>query len=324
MKALVLDRAGPEPKLSLVERPVPMPPAGHVVIRVEACGFCHHDALVMAGVLRRGVVSPVVLGHEVAGPVEAVGPEVTGVAPGDPVAVAPVGGLGHAVDGGLAEYVVAPESAVVPVPSGASVRGTCLLGCPLGVAVKGVEEVAQVGAGDTVVVTGVSGGLGVHAAQVAAARGARVIGVTTSPEKLPALEAQPWLWQVAVHGRLPYDREVLALGEQAPQVVIDTVGGALLESGVRALAPGGRLVLLGQIAPGTAAIPVAELLFREGRVLSSLGSQRRHLERAMELVAAGAVTPVVDRELPLSVEGVLEAHRLLRERGVVGRVVIRP
>ena len=325
MKALVLESTGPEPRLSLADRPMPVPPAGHVVVRVTACGFCHHDALVMSGVLRRGVALPVVLGHEVAGTVESLGPGVTGIAAGEPVALVPNGSMGHSVDGGMAEYVVAPESALLPVGSEISPQGTCLLGCPLGVAVKAVEEAAQVRSGEIVVVTGISGGLGLHAAQVASARGARVIGVTTSPQKAASLEALPWLWRLVVHGELPYDEVVVALtGDRGPEVVIDTVGGGLLEFGVRALASGGRLVLLGQIDSGSAALPVAEVVFRQARLVGVLGAARQHMERALELVVENAVTPMVDRELPLTVEAALEAYHLLRERRVVGRIVFRP
>ena len=325
MKALVLESTGLEPRLSLADRPMPVPSVGHVVVRVTACGFCHHDALVMSGVLRRGVALPVVLGHEVAGTVEALGPGVTGIAAGDLVALVPGGGMGHTVDGGMAGYVVVPASALLPVPPEISPQAACLLGCPLGVAVKAVEEVAQVRSGETVVVTGISGGLGLHAAQVAWARGARIIGVTTSPEKASALEALPWLWRLVVHGDLPYDQVVVALiGDTAPEVVIDPVGGPLLECGVRALASGGRLVLLGQIDSGSAALSAAEVVFRQARLEGVLGADRQHMERALELVVGGAVTPVVDRELPLTVEAALEAYHLLRERRVVGRVVFRP
>ncbi len=315
MKAVVLEEPGARPAVRDDDRAAPDAAPGRTVVHVEAAGFSHHDALVMAGVLRRGVRTPLVLGHEVAGVVEATGERVV-VLPGS---------LGHAEDGGFAELVSVRDDALVPVPAALPAKSAALLASPVGVAVKAVADVGGVVRGQTVVVTGVSGGLGAHAAQVAHALGARVIGVTGSTGKMAALEGMAWLDAVVGPGDLPWSETVRALTDDAgADVVVDTVGaGGSVDGAVRSLARGGRVVLLGQIAPEQSSFTAAELVFREGSIVGSLGAERTHVERALAMVEAGDVVPLIDRVLPLSAASVLDAYRLLRERAVVGRVVLQ-
>jgi len=315
MKAVVLEESGARPVVRDDERVAPAAVPGRAVVRVEAAGFSHHDALVLSGVLRRGVRTPLVLGHEVAGVVEATGERVV-VLPGT---------LGHAEDGGFAELVSMREDALVPVPRALSAEGAALLASPIGVAVKAVADVGGVAPGQTVVVVGVSGGLGVHAAQVAHSLGARVIGVTGSAAKMAALEGMAWLDALVGPGDLPWSETVRALTDDAgADVVVDTVGAeGSVDGAVRSLARGGRVVLLGQIAREPSAFTAAELVFREGSIVGSLGVERTHVGRAIAMVEAGDVVPVIDRVLPMSATSVLEAYRLLRERAVIGRVVLQ-
>ena len=322
MHAVVLEAPGERPVLRDDERPRPEPSSGNALVRIEAAGFCHHDALIMAGVLRRGVRLPLVLGHEFSGVVEAVGPHTPAELVGVRVVGVP-GTLGHGADGAFAEYVVAPIESLVPLPDGVSPAAGALLACPAGVAVKAVGEVGAVAIGETVVVSGVSGGLGNSAAQIAHALGARVIGVTSSADKLPSLEAQPWLDAVVVdEGSVPLSEVVQALTDDAgAEVFIDTTG-ANSGAAVASLARGGRLMLLGQTGDDAGTFPAAEILFREAHILGSLGVERYHVEQAIQLLLAGHLTPQVDRELALSALSVEEAYGLLRKRGVSGRIVL--
>jgi NADPH:quinone reductase-like Zn-dependent oxidoreductase len=186
--------------------------------------------------------------------------------------------------------------------------------------------VGGVVAGETVVVTGASGGLGIAAAQIAHALGARVLGVTTSASKVADLGAYDWLDAVLLDdGGLPIDDTVRALTDDAgADVIVDTVGGQGVRALVRSLARCGRLVLLGQVDASEASMAPAEMIFREARIAGSLGVERSHVERAIELATRGQLTPVVDRELGLSADAVGEALTLLRERAVTGRVVLAP
>ena len=172
-------------------------------------------------------------------------------------------GVGHTLDGGLAQFVKLPESSVVPVPEGIDLYEASIAACPMGVALQAVRDVARARPGETVAVTGAGGGLGAHAFQLAAALGARALAVTASPAKEEPLR-QLGVGEVIVAGELDFSEIVFALTEdQGVDVVIDTVGSTLLRSSLASLAQYGRLVLLGEIAGGTAPIRPAEIIFRD-------------------------------------------------------------
>ena len=342
MRALLVESAGYPPRLAVVDVPEPLPGPGEVLVRVAACGFCHHDRAVIAGVLRRGVRPGVVLGHEISGVVEEAGTGVVGVRPGDRVASLLTNacgacdrcrngrehrcrngeGIGHGRDGGFAEYVVLSQHSLVPVPEGLDLVPASLLACPMGVALEAVESIAAAQAGETVVVTGAGGGLGVHAVQAAAALGCRVLAVTSSPGKADRLRGYGAA-EALETGGLDFAELVMALtGDEGADVVIDTVGSVLFPSTLRSLGQFGRLVLLGEVAGGRMSINPAEIIFRDARVLGASGVCRRALEHAGGMAAAGRVTPVIHQVLPL--EGAAEAFGLLSDRTPLGRVVLVP
>jgi NADPH:quinone reductase-like Zn-dependent oxidoreductase len=322
VRAVVLEKAGPDPIVVDTELSDPTPGLGELMVRVKMCGYCHHDAAIMAGILRRGTTLPLVLGHEIAGLVEQVGNNVDSHWIGKEVVLLP-GSLGHRVNGGLAEFVCVAEASAVPVPAFLLPGVSCLLACPLGVAVNAVENIGQVSKGEKVVVTGVSGGVGSNAAQIAYGRGCQVIGITTDETKVKSLEATSWLKAVIVHGELSFDEGVFALTDgEGVDVVIDTVGGRLLAPGVSSLARNGRMVLVGQSDPGQGYIPTAEIIFRQARLLGSLGVDRRHIERALALIDSDIVRPSIDRFLPLSARAVLDTFRRMINRQGQGRTVL--
>ena len=319
---------------------MPVPGPGEVLVEVAACGFCHHDLLVMAGVLRRGVKPGVILGHEVAGVVAQVGEGVTRVRPGDHVVSLLTNacgrcercrqgrehrclhgeGIGHGRDGGFAEYVAMAEFSLVPVPESIDLTWAALFACPMGVALQATQQVAEVRPGETVVVTGAGGGLGVHALQIAVALGARVLAVTTSPEKLGQF-ATLGAEEVLHTEELDFSEMVLALTEdQGAEVIVDTVGSALFPSTWRSLAQYGRLVLLGEIAGRPVEISPAEIIFRDARILGSSGVSRALVDQVAEMVSQGRLRPVVSRVLPL--EQAATAFDLLSSRSVLGRLVL--
>ena len=342
MRALVLKQPGTPPSLSVMELPDPVPGPGQALVKVVACGFCHHDLLVMNGVLRRGVKPDLVLGHEVAGTVVEIGDGVTTVQTGDSVVALLTDscgqcdrcrqgrehrcrhgkGIGHGRDGGFAEYLVVSQHSLVVLPEGIDLASASILACPIGVALNAVQQVAQVRQGETVVVTGAGGGLGVHAVQISAALGGRVLAVTSSPDKASHL-SQHGASEVLESGPLDFSELVFAMTEdQGADVVIDTVGSVLYPSTWRCLAQYGRLVLLGEVAGGPASLDLAEIIFRDARVLGSSGVSRAVVHQAVDLVAQGTLKPVVSQIL--SLEQAATACQLLSDREVLGRVLLRP
>ena len=343
MSALSLVEAGIPATLEMVQRPVPAPGPGEVLLRVDAAGFCHHDRLVMSGVLRRGIAAGVILGHEIAATVVSAGDGASTFSPGDRVVsllTAACGtcqrcdagrehrclngaGIGHGRDGGFAEFVALPETALVAVPVGISPERAALLACPAGVALSGIEA-CEIVAGDTVVVTGAGGGLGTHAVQMASALGARVIAVTSSPEKADGLEALGAAMVVeAGDGELDLAEVVMALTEDmGADAVIDTVGSPLWPASMRCLGQYGRMALLGDVTGEPAATRLAEIIFRDVRIMGVTGVSRATLERCVQMAGSGQLEPVVAETLPKGVDGVTEAMRMMAERRPLGRVVL--
>ncbi|MBM3941762.1 MAG: zinc-binding dehydrogenase [SAR202 cluster bacterium] len=345
MRALALEQPGRPPTLRIREVPTPVPGPGEALVRVAACGFCHHDLLVMAGVLRRGVPYGAVLGHEISGTVEALGEGVTTVQPGQAVVSLLTSicgrcdrcrqgrehrcragqGIGHGRAGGFAEYVSVSAASLVLLPPGLDLTTACLLACPMGVAFQALESVAQVMPGETVLVTGAGGGLGSHTVQAAATLGARVLAVTSSPAKVPRLKALG-AWETVEVSQNPdegldFSEVVLALtGDEGADVIIDTVGSPLFPSTWRCLGQYGRLALLGEVTGQPVALDLAEAIFRDARILGSSGVSRATLERVAELAAQGRLTPLVSHALPL--EAAQEAFALLSSRSVLGRLVL--
>lgn len=342
--ALVLEEPGDPPRLRLEEVPLPPLRPGRVRVRVEACGVCFHDVLVMRGILRRGVKPRVVLGHEVAGVVEEVGVGVEGLEPGQPVVALltePCGvcppcrsgrthrcergeGIGHGRDGGFARHLVLAETALVPLPPGADLRTACLYACPIGVALHALRDAVGLRAGETALVVGAGGGLGVHAVQIARALGARVLAVTSSPwkaEPLRALGAD----EVLLAEDLDFGEVALALTEdRGAEVVFNAVGARAFPACWRALAQFGRMALVGEVEGGEVNLRPAELLFRDATLRGVSGVAAPQVEEVARLVAWGRLRPVVDAFLPLSPEAALTALARLRERRALGRLVLLP
>ena len=342
MKALFVKTPGEEPELELREVDTPYPDADRVLVRVASAGLCNHDVAIMRGVLRRGVDHDVVLGHEISGTVEAIGPDVTGVQVGDAVVSTLTvfcgvcercvngreyrcyqgQGIGHAVNGGFAEFVTLPGRCLVKLPSGFELESASILACPMGVALHALRDVARVKSDDIVLVTGAGGGLGVHALQLAVTLGARAMAATSSPEKLDELEKYA-PGDVVLGGELDFSEIVLALTEdRGVDVVVETVGSATFASSLRSLAQFGRLVTLGEVEGKRVSFNLAEIIFRDAAVLGSSGASRSDIVEVVSLVAEGKVTPVISHRVPLA--DALDAYRLVHERRSLGRVVLVP
>ena len=342
MKALVLEEPGATPKLRLKDLPEPVLGPRDALVRVLACGLCYHDRLAMTGVLRRGIRAGTILGHEICGEVTEVGREVSLVRPGDrvvPLLTQACGscqrcvngqehrcfngqGIGHGADGGFAQYVRVVETALVPVSMGIPPEQACLLTCPIGVALQGAKDAAGITPGEWVLVTGASGGLGVHALQIAKALGARTLAVTSSEGKMASL-LELGADEVVPTGELDFAEVVLSITEErGADVVLDTVGSPLFASSLKSLAQFGRMVFLGEVAGESVEVNLAELIFRDAKLMGSAGAQRRHTEEASRMVAAGHIKPIVHATLPL--KDILMGLGWMAERRLFGRVVLIP
>ena len=339
MKALILQQPSPFPRLTVADLPIPSLGDSDALVQVKACGFCHHDLLVMNGALRRGVQIPLIPGHEIAGVVTAVGPNVTTLRPGDHVVplltdacgrcnfcsqnlerLCPQGqAVGHGMKGGMAQLLAVRENTLVKIPKEIPWPQASLLACPIAVAIKAVEN-AQIKPDEAVLVTGTSGGLGAHLLQLASLKNARVLAVTSDESKTPALEALG-ASDVIPTGELDFSEIVLALTQdRGVHIALDTVGSPLFPQTLRAIAPNGRLILLGEVARSNANLPLPEIIFRELQISGSVGATRHHVEQAAQLVAQGKIVPTISHTLPWTQWK--SALQLIQQRRHVGRIVL--
>lgn len=323
--------------------PDPAPGPGQVVVAVEHCGVCYHDVVVRNGTLKAGVRMPVILGHEVAGRVAAVSRDVRGLRVGDRVATtqhAHVCGhcrycrsgreplcaeevfLGDAgLNGGYAEYLAIDADAVVPIPEGVDARAAAIASCAVGTAYHAVVAIGAVRPGETVLVTGASGGVGLHAVQIAADAGAVVLAASSSPGRAAALR-EAGADALVLHGRgEDFSAQVRELTSgEGVDVVIDTVGTPVFQPTRRSLARGGRWVMVGQLTGDFVPFNPAQLFLKGIHMLSSTSVTREELRQCLGLIARGAVKPALDEALPLAQAA--EAHRRLEAGAALGRITL--
>ena len=345
MRAMVVRTPGEPEALRLEDVPMPELRDNDVRIRVEACGVCFHDVVTRNGVLRRGVTMPLIPGHEVSGIVEAVGPRVRAFRPGDRVCTAQRrhicgfcrfcrGGretsceerefLGDAgLNGGYAEFVCVGDDNVALVPPGVDLGEAAIVSCAIGTELNAIRDVAQLRAGERVLISGAGGGLGVHGLQLARGVGAEVFAVTTSPDKAERLR-QWGAHHVIVCGRgEDFSAQLRELTDgQGVDVVIDNVGSVLFEPTRRSLAMGGRWIFVGQLTGDFVRLNPAQLFLRDITIRSVISTSRNQLQDALQLVAQGLVRPVISEQMPL--ERAADAHRILEQGGAFGRMILRP
>ncbi len=323
--------------------PDPKPGAGEVRIRVAACGVCHTDLHYLDHGTPTFKKPPLVLGHEVSGVVDEVGPGVTHLTTGMPVLVAAVLSCGHCdacrigrenicehsrmlgnhIDGGFAEYVVAPAKDVFPLPEEIPLAEGAIIADAITTPYHAVIHRGKVVPGDAVLVLG-CGGVGLSVVQMAASLGARVIAVDLSDAKLAWAErfGAAEAVQPGLVDRL--DKEVRRLtGGVGVDVAFEVVGHSQTqEQALACLRTGGRLVLVGY-SPEAMQLNSGRVMFRELEIVGSLGCRPRDYPRVIELVRQGRVRVVemVTHRVPLDRIG--EAFDLLRA-GEALRAVVTP
>lgn len=342
MRAVVLRQFGPAENLTLEEVPAPSADRlkpGETLIRVEAVGVCYHDLINRIGNLPRTKL-PSILGHEIAGTVTAVGPEVRSVKPGQRVATiqrAPCGRcdlcrrdraslckegqfFGEEIPGGYAPWVVAPEQALAVVPDGLKTDEAAICACTLGTALHVARTRGRVQAGEQVLITGASGGVGLHAIQMVRHLGARPIAVTSSADKAARLH-EAGAEEVIVAPDLKFAREARRrTGGRGADVVLEITGALTFDQSLRSLAPAGRLVVVGNLETKMVEINPGLIILKELEIIGSFATSTAELAEVFDLVAAGKLKPVVTGKMPLA--EVATAHRMLQDRAVFGRVVL--
>ncbi|WP_246494503.1 zinc-binding dehydrogenase [Brenneria izadpanahii] len=334
MKALILTQHGDLDRLKVVDdHPRPTPQPGHVVIRVGASSFNYHDVFTVRGMPGITVPLPVVPGLDLAGAVSAVGDGVEGWRIGDRVLVNPlkpsVGLMGEMIDGGMAEYALADAAQLIALPDNVSFAQAAALPVAYGTAHRMLITHNTIKAGDRVLILGASGGVGSACVVLAKRLGAEVIACAGSTQKADALralgadhvinyrETDFSKWAIATYGK-PQRRTY----EGGVDVVINFTGGDTWRPSLRCLKRGGTLLVCGATAGYD---PQEDLRYVWSFELTIKGSNSFYtdnLSALLKMVAQGEIDPLIDRVLPLEQAG--EGLRLIRDREVLGKVIVTP
>lgn len=322
MKAIVVREFGAPDVMRIEESPDPIPNAGQVVIRAKAIGVNPVDTYIRAGTYARKPSLPYTPGSDVAGIVEAVGPGVSTVNKGDRVYTHGVA----ANSGAYGELVVAEASQTYPLPDNVSFQQGAAIGTPYATAYRALFLKAQARAGETVLVNGASGGVGIAAVQLARYRGLQVIG-TGGSEKGRALVAKQGAHHVFDHKDADSMQQVMtATGGRGVDVVIEMLANVNLDRDLDALAARGRVVVVGN--RGRIEIDPRKIMGKDGTILGMIvgnatAEETREIHAAIGAgLTSGALSPVVGRHLPLSDAGT--AHTAVMEPGAFGKIVLIP
>jgi alcohol dehydrogenase len=334
MKALVLRRHGDLQDLEIVDDyPVPQATDGHVVIRVKASSFNYHDVFTVRGMPGIKVPMPVVIGLDMAGEIVQVGANVNGWKVGDRVLVNPVnkkkGLMGEMLDGGMAQYCLVAADQLVAMPDGVSFAEAASLPVAYGTAHRMLITHRTIKAGDRVLILGASGGVGTGCVILAKLLGAEVIACASSEQKmarlreLGAAETVDYTkvdfskWAVEKYGK-PQRRSY----EGGVDVVINFTGGDTWLPSLRCIKRGGKLLVCGATAGHDPKEDLRYIWTFEINVVGSNSFYDDDLKGLMRLIAEGKMRPVIDKVLPL--EEAREGLRLIRDREVIGKVVVAP
>ena len=326
MQAAVCAELGPPSTVALQQVAVPQPRAGEVRVRIGAAAVNYTDVLLVAGGYQVKLEPPFVPGSEFAGVVDALG---EGVEASDGARFL---GIGNEVSGtthvgSFAEYVVVPAAALSAKPDALDMGQAAAFSVAYRTAYHTLRSVANVTAGETVLVLGAGGGVGLAAVQIAKALGCRVIAAASSRTKRSAAV------DAGADEAVDYTADDFRarLREVAPtlDVVVDPVGGTATELSLRSMSPGGRLVTVGYASGSIPSIPLNLVLLKDVAILGF--EVRTWVDRYAELAARdnaeldelvrqGKVVPFVSRRFPLARTAVALEHVAARE--AVGKIVI--
>ena len=318
MKAIVVREFGGPEVMKLEEIPAPKPGPGQVVVRMKAAGVNPADTYMRSGNYSNKPPLPYTPGTDGAGVIDSVGTGVTRVKTGDRVYTA------RTVSGTYAECALALDSQVQPLPERISWAQGAAIFVPYATGYRALEQVAHARAGETLLVHGASGGVGVAAVQLARARGMVVIG-TAGTDKGRALALREGAHHVVDHGAAGYADKVRELtAGRGVDVILEMLANVNLGTDLQMLAPRGRVVVIGN--RGEVTINPRELMFRDAAVYGMLlwNISEPDVQAAHAAIVAGledgTLRPVVGTELPLA--DAPEAHRKVLEPGAFGKIVL--
>ncbi|MDQ4137034.1 MAG: NAD(P)H-quinone oxidoreductase [Pseudomonadota bacterium] len=323
MRAVIAAGKGGPEVLEIVERPVPQPAEGEILVRIAAAGVNRPDVVQRQGHYPPPPGAPDILGLEIAGEVVAMGPGASRFPVGTPVMALVAGG-------GYAEYAVVHETNALPVPAGLSMAEAAAVPETYFTVWTNVFERGRLQPGEAFLVHGGTSGIGTTAIQLAKAFGAKVIATAGSPEKCDAcltLGAD-----LAINYReADFVRGVKDVtGGRGADVILDMVGGSYIQRNYEAAAQDGRIVQIAFMQGGKAEVDFRRLMMKRlthtgstlrARSVAEKAAIARALEeRVLPLLAQGRCRPVMDSTFPL--EAVRDAHARMDGGEHIGKIVL--
>ncbi|MFA5969344.1 MAG: NADPH:quinone oxidoreductase family protein [Sphingomonas sp.] len=330
MRALLSKAPGGPETLVIDDLPDPVATAGQVVVAVKACAINYPDVLIIEDKYQFRPERPFAPGGEIAGVVESVGEGVAALAPGDRV-IATVG------NGGLAEKMAIDASRLHPLPEGRSfAEGSALL-LTYATTIHALVDRGHLKAGETLLVLGAAGGVGLAAIELGKAFGARVVAAVSSEEKAAACR-EAGADATIVYGRAPFDKEQSraladqfkqAVGPSGADVIYDPVGGDYAEPALRAIAWEGRYLVVGFPA-GIPRLPLNLTLLKSCDVCGVFWgafaardpqANQAHIDHLFRLWAEGKIAPRVTETFAFADGG--KAIAKMASRGAIGKLVVQ-
>ena len=322
MKAALCKRLDGPAGLEIEDIAAPEPGKGEVLVTVKAAALNFFDTLITRGKYQARPALPFSPAAEIAGIVTRLGAGVDGVRTGDRV-------MAYVGWGGAREQIVAPASALVPIPDGVSDAIAAGVSVTYGTAIHGLKDRARLQAGELVAVLGAAGGAGLAAVEIAKLVGARVIAVASSAEKLQVCKDHG-ADEVLNYAETDLGAGLRALtGGDGVDVVYDCVGGDASEPALRALAWQGRFLVVGFASGDIPKIALNLLLLKGADAIGVFWGEsvkrdpqghRRNMVQVLDWIAAGKLSPRIHGTYPLM--EIREAIGVLDRREAVGKVVL--
>jgi NADPH:quinone reductase-like Zn-dependent oxidoreductase len=329
MKALLSHEAGGPETLRLTELADPSPGRGELLVRVRAAAVNYPDVLIIEDKYQFKPPRPFAPGGEIAGEVEAVGEEVVGWKPGDRLIAVPGWG-------GMAEKIVIPSKTAIPLPADRSFTDGAALLLTYATSIHALYDRGRLEAGQSLLVLGAAGGVGLAAVELGKAKGARVIAAVSSDEKAAAARAAG-ADDAIVYPRGPFDKDGQkalaqlfkdAVGPDGANVIYDPVGGDYSEAALRSIGWEGRYLVVGFPA-GIPKLPLNLTLLKSCDVCGVFWgafaardpkANARHVVELFRLWDEGKIRPHVSATFPLAQGG--EAIAAMAARQVIGKLVV--
>jgi putative PIG3 family NAD(P)H quinone oxidoreductase len=322
MKAIAIENPGKEYRLVVADIPTPQPKAGEVLIKVSAAGLNHADMAQSQGRYPPPPGAPDTLGMEVSGEIAGLGNGVTQFKKGDAVCALIPGG-------GYAEYAVASEKSVLPVPKGVSVIDASALPEVHFTVWTNLMDAARLKLGETVLIHGGTSGIGTAAIQLCVARGHKTFSTAANKEKCDAIEK---LGGRAINYNEQDFVEIVKkeTGDKGVDVILDMVGGDYIQRNMSAAAIWGRIVNIAYMSGMQANVNFAPMLMKRLSLLATTLRARSNDEKGAirdavlkdvwPLIETGKIKPIVDSTFPLA--DVQKAHEKMKSSGHIGKILL--